>query len=356
MKRFGLILCSLGFFGISAAQERPSVNIPDILGYKTLTSDLHTHTVFSDGQVWPPIRVEEAWQEGIDIISLTDHVESTNLYRLKSIFGENIDREGGFYPDRNRSYEVAKPSAENRDILLLKGVEISRTMPPGHHNAVFINDVNKINTPHPQWKEAFTEARKQGAFIFWNHPATFPAPERTTIWWEEHTWLLENDMMHGIEVVNGRRYDPVAHQWAIDKKLAIIANTDIHGPIGMSYDIHNGERRPMTLVFAKERSMEGIKEAYFDRRTVAYYDNKLVGDPKFLDPIFFNSIQVESVRRTGQGFQVIINNPTEIPFELSKAAGNDPALEFLVQRPCRQAGRQRLISIPATLRPLIMLT
>jgi 3',5'-nucleoside bisphosphate phosphatase len=332
MKRFGLLLFILCFSGFSfvTAQEKTSINIPDVLGYKTLTSDLHTHTVFSDGHVWPTIRIEEAWQEGMDIIAITDHLESTNLFRIKSLFGDDleVDREGGFYLDRNRSHEIVTEVAENRDIFALRGTEISRTMPPGHHNAIFLTDVNKVNTPHPQWKEAFLAAKDQGAFIFWNHPASFHYPETTTLWWEEHTWLLENDMMHGIEVVNGRRYDPVAHQWAIEKNLAIIANTDIHGPIGMSYDIHKGEKRTMTLIFAKERSPDGIKEALFARRTMAYYENKLIGDRNFLDAIFFSSVTIESVQRLDNGFQVIIYNHSDIPFELSKTEGNDPDLTF----------------------------
>lgn len=348
MNRFGtvflaffLMMCSPGI-----AQDRPAINIPDVLGFKTLTGDLHTHTVFSDGHVWPTIRIEEAWREGIDIIAITDHVESTNLFRLKSVFGDDleVDREGGFSPDRNRPFEIANEVAVRRDVVALSGVEISRTMPPGHHNAIFLTDANKVNTPHPQWKEAFQAAREQGAFIFWNHPASFSYPETTTLWWEEHSWLHENDMMHGIEVVNGRNYNPVAHQWALEKNLAIIANTDIHGPVGMSYAIHEGEKRTMTIIFAKERSLDSIKEALFARRTMAFFDNKLIGHRDFLDAIFHNSISIESVRRTENGFQVIINNPTDVPFELSRAENNDAALTFFETK-LLPAGKQTTIRI-----------
>ena len=38
--------------------------VPDIPGYVTLKCDFHTHTVFSDGNVWPTIRVQEAFKEG----------------------------------------------------------------------------------------------------------------------------------------------------------------------------------------------------------------------------------------------------------------------------------------------------
>ena len=48
---------------------------PDIENYKTLLTDFHQHTVFSDGLVWPTIRVDEAVRDGLDAISLTEHLE-----------------------------------------------------------------------------------------------------------------------------------------------------------------------------------------------------------------------------------------------------------------------------------------
>ncbi len=48
---------------------------PDIEGHVTLKTDLHIHTVFSDGNVWPTIRVQEALRENLDAISLTEHLE-----------------------------------------------------------------------------------------------------------------------------------------------------------------------------------------------------------------------------------------------------------------------------------------
>ena len=33
------------------------------------------HSVFSDGLVWPTVRVDEAYRDGLDAISLTEHIE-----------------------------------------------------------------------------------------------------------------------------------------------------------------------------------------------------------------------------------------------------------------------------------------
>ena len=57
------------------AQNRREINVPDILGYKTLKCDFHVHTVFSDGDVWPTVRIQEAWMDGLDVIAITDHIE-----------------------------------------------------------------------------------------------------------------------------------------------------------------------------------------------------------------------------------------------------------------------------------------
>ena len=46
---------------------RGEVKIPNIEGYITLKGDFHTHSVFSDGSVWPNMRVSEAWWHGLDI-------------------------------------------------------------------------------------------------------------------------------------------------------------------------------------------------------------------------------------------------------------------------------------------------
>ena len=61
---------------------------------KLISADLHIHTVFSDGSVWPDIRVEEARREGLDLIALTEHLE----YQP---YAEDLP-----HPDRNRSYEI----------------------------------------------------------------------------------------------------------------------------------------------------------------------------------------------------------------------------------------------------------
>ena len=51
-------------------KHRQEITIPQILGYNVYTADLHTHTIYSDGNVTPELRVREAWQDGLDILAI----------------------------------------------------------------------------------------------------------------------------------------------------------------------------------------------------------------------------------------------------------------------------------------------
>jgi len=293
------------FFTVAFAQSqsRKIINIPNIPGFQTLKCDFHMHTVFSDGTVWPTVRVEEAWREGLDAIAITDHIE----YRPHS---------KDVVADHNRSYEIAEPLAQQMGILLVHAAEITRSMPPGHLNTLFITNANLLE--RDDVLDALREARDQGAFIFWNHPGWKAQQPDTTVWWDEHTQLLKNDLLHGIEVYNSNEYCPEALDWANEKNLTMFCNTDVHGPIGMSYDVTNGHR-PLTLVFVKSRTFGGIKEALFSHRTLVYFDNTLMGKPDFLEPLFFASLNFKKDPlkvSNGVSKKVDITNNSDVDYEL----------------------------------------
>jgi hypothetical protein len=273
-----LLFFSTIIFGQTSA--RTDVNFPDILGYETLVCDFHIHTVFSDGNVWPTIRADEAWREGLDVIAITDHIE---YQPHKEDIPSNF----------NRASEIAGKRGKQLDILVIPGSEITRDMPPGHINAIFIKDATKLNKK--TWRQGIDAAAAQEAFIFWNHPGwRGQQDDGIAKWYEEHTEILESGKLHGIEVVNEKEYYPEAHQWCLDKDLTMLSNSDIHNPIQMDYDFPAGEHRPITLVFAKERSIEAIKEALFARRTVVYSNNFLYGKKEYLEPLFYNSIFIKN--------------------------------------------------------------
>ncbi len=78
---------------------RMEMNIPGFDNYQTLKCDFHNHTIFSDGDVWPVTRVQEAWTEGLDAIAITDHIEYRP--RKEIIIG-----------DLNESYKIAKQEGD----------------------------------------------------------------------------------------------------------------------------------------------------------------------------------------------------------------------------------------------------
>jgi len=301
-------------FALNAGQAQVNrVAIPDINGYKTLQCDFHMHSVFSDGLVWPTVRVDEAYREGLDAISITDHLE----YRPHS---------KDIVASHNRSYEIAKPSADSRNLILIQGSEITRSMPPGHFNAIFITDADAL--AKDDWRESIAEAKKQNAFIFWNHPAWDAQQPDTTLWWPEHTEIYNKGWMNGIEVINENTYSEEAFQWALDKKLTLIASSDIHQPIESFYDFANGEHRPITLIFAKERTAESIREALDNRRTAVYYKDLLIGEEQYLRSIFEASIEIKEIKRETDRVTVYIRNNSGLTFQLKKTAHDTNVVYF----------------------------
>ena len=70
-----VLLAELLSTAAATAQVRHEIQFPDLPGYRTLKCDLHMHSVFSDGLVWPTVRVDEGWRLGLDAIALSDHLE-----------------------------------------------------------------------------------------------------------------------------------------------------------------------------------------------------------------------------------------------------------------------------------------
>ncbi len=276
-------------------KQRKIINIPDLEGYTTLKCDFHMHTIFSDGSVWPTVRVYEAYYEGLDAISITDHIENNP----SKPFVEGDD---------NSSYEIAKDAAEDYNILLVRGGEITREMPPGHLNAIFLDDVNKLDIKDPV--DAIMEAHNQGAFITWNHPGWKAQQPDTCLIFEIHKDLIKNGVIQGIEVFNEKEWYPISLAWANQYDLAVTGYADIHGVTSHYYPL-NIYHRPMTLVFAKERSYEGLKNAMFEKRTIAWFSKYLAGKEDLMKELFNNSVEVVNIKEKdskGRKMTEIVNH------------------------------------------------
>lgn len=255
-------------------EVRREIRFPDLPGYKTLACDLHMHTVFSDGNVWPTVRVNEAWRLGLNAIAISDHIE----YQPHK---DDLPTKHG------RSFELAETAAKAHNMLVINGAEITRDTPPGHFNALFLNDVKPLDAP--AFLDVIKEANQQGAFVFWNHHGW--KGEEKGQWLDVHQTMYDNKWFQGMEIANGDTYYPSAHKWCLEKKLTMLGNSDIHDP-DLRKESVSQDHRTMTLVFVKEPTLAGIKEALLAGRTIVWFQDQLLGREELLRPFFNACVQV----------------------------------------------------------------
>ncbi len=158
--------------------DRPEIAPPAEPGW--VRADLHSHTVFSDGDSWPVETMAAAWTAGLDVIGITDHNSAISA----------ADAAGNL---------TGGP-------LLIPGVET--TTYGGHWNAWAAP-----GTPGHRWYDfreptgpateaAMAAAVADGAFVSINHPRPLsPA------------WLYpEVTSFHAVEVWNGDwdKLNPIA--------------------------------------------------------------------------------------------------------------------------------------------------
>ena len=342
------------------------IQFPDTANYQTLVVDLHTHSVFSDGHVWPTIRVSEALRDGLDGLAITEHLEfQPHLSDIP-------------HPDRNRAYEEALRAAEGHPLTVIPGVEITRVGPPGHMNAVFITDANPLVKrrseadplpttqfetreeaeefsardsspfsgahavevdgktmwrPYPDAgtyeaimnyalassfdpREILQAANDQGAFVFWNHPSFETVKAGLN---DFHKAATRDGLLHGIEIANGDRYYENAHRLALKHNLALIGVSDVHELIEWDYRPeaeHNPGHRPVTLLLAEGASLDAMRDALFARRSIVWWKDTLIGREAHLAELLAASLSIESVGEETWDMLVKIRNTSDAPFQL----------------------------------------
>ena len=255
-------------------------------GGVVLAADLHTHSVFSDGAVWPSIRVEEAQRDGLELLAVTEHLE------------HQPHKADIPHPDRNRSYEVARESLERSEddsLMLINGAEVTRNQPHGHINAVFLSDANALLVKDP--REAIEAANAQNAFVFVNHPNWIPhAPDAIARLTAYQLELIGDGLIHGIEVVNGTLDGHSEHalQLALEHGLTVMGTSDIHGLVDWTHKAGHGGHRPMTLILAEARTQEAMKAALFAGDTVAWSYDDLLGRPENVEKLVRACLSLET--------------------------------------------------------------
>ena len=283
-----LIIASLN----SYSQKR-KVFFKSPAGVYFISSDLHIHSVFSDGAVWPTVRVDEAIRDSLDLISLTEHLEYQS--HISDIPHTN----------RNRSFQIAGGYVQKRPLAVVHGTEITKPMPPGHFNAIFVNDANKFfdkNKEPLNFIKGIKEANNQGAFVFWNHPM-----------WEAnrsdgiakldpiHKEVINKKLLHGIEVVNFDTFSEEAMQIALDYELTMMGTSDVHILIEWDFNIEKESfHRPITFIMSKNRTIKSIRDALFNGDTFIWYRDLIIGKSNNLKQVIENNLEVIS---KGYGFK-----------------------------------------------------
>lgn len=318
---------------------RREVVLPQVNGYNVYKADLHTHTVFSDGQVMPALRVQEAWFDGLDIMAVTEHVEHRPM---ESIFvdylGKYVDEkyegainnrigtngvtEEGVMVDLNYCVRLSQKEAEKYGILIIPGTEITRNgTTVGHFNALFTTDNNLIYDPDPV--QAIRNAKAQGALVQHNHPGwrkenlNFTETEKT---------VYKEGLVDGAEVMNSGEFYPGIIDRVRKYDQYIAANSDVHSTTAIGYSLY-GSLRPMTLVFAKEKTLEAVRKALEAGRTLALGFNTLCGAEKLLEDFFDASVKVSVIRETDKAIELAVTNTTSIPYTIRKGEANQQKLD-----------------------------
>ena len=313
---------------------RKEIILPEVNGYKVFKADLHTHTIFSDGQVTPNFRVGEAWQDGLDIMAVTEHleyrpredwfVEYTQKYnggKYTKAVNHKLPpepvKDPGIMVDLNYSYRMAKKEGDKCGLLIIPGVEITRDgTKVGHFNALFTKDNNVIFDPDPV--QAARNAKAQGALVMHNHPGWRKTDLVPT---ETEAALYAEGLVDGIEVINGDEFYPAIIDRAHQYNYFVSANSDVHSSTAQDYRLL-GYDRPMTLILAKDRTLEAVREALEAGRTLAYGFSTVCGDEQLLKDFFAAGVKASVICTSSNTVYLAVTNMTSITYLVTRPGEN----------------------------------
>jgi hypothetical protein len=105
--------------------------------------------------------------------------------------------------------------------------------------------------------------------------------------------------------------------------LTVLGNTDVHNLIEHDYNLGDFIHRSMTLVFAKERTAESVREALEAGRTVAWSSKYIAGKEEHVKNLFYACVEKGPLFYTkGDTDYYEIKNNSDLYFELKLKSGN----------------------------------
>jgi histidinol phosphatase-like PHP family hydrolase len=271
---------------------------------KILKCDFHMHTTFSDGTVTPKERIDEAVNEGLDAIAITDHL-------WKSPITDSI------HFKENAAWIIGEPYANQKNIILIHGTELTEMMPPGHFNAIFIKDASSL--VKSTFTEALEEVKKQGGISIWNHPGwKFQQPDGNVRVYNIHKEIMQKKLIQGIEFANAYECYPQVLSIANEYGLFVSGNSDLHFPASKNFI---GSHRPITLVMARARTSEAIKEALLNGYTLVYFNDIFAAKEDIARKFFSHFVSFNVKSKKNDLNDIYIFNSSDYSFHLVKTEG-----------------------------------
>ena len=112
-----------------------------------------------------------------------------------------------------------------------------------------------------------------------------------------------------------------------NNKLTILGTSDIHGLINWEWNLENGGHRPLTFILSKNNSLESVKKALFERKTLVWFNNLIIGEKQNLIPIVLKNLELTYLGYGKKGpyyvdkdvslvLRVELKNYSALPFKL----------------------------------------
>ena len=98
-----------------------------------------------------------------------------------------------------------------------------------------------------------------------------------------------------------------------------MGTSDVHGLVDWQFGIQEGGHRPVTIVLADEKSEASIKEALFAGRTIAFFEDLLIGKEENVVPLIEASLEITKAEYQPKAniVSVSITNQTGAAFILA---------------------------------------
>ncbi|MDO9575320.1 MAG: hypothetical protein Q7J55_02190 [bacterium] len=249
-------------------------------GYYQLKCNFHTHFIEAFGE-YPEIMVNAYHRAGYDCIALTEHydlVEDLNFAkraqeyaqkRYSSDFlvipGLEIGLKDSAYPGAMRDLLALFVDSHISRNLMSEGMDLDTSL------NIVLNEIHQKNG-------IAIIAHDHRTLSHWDG-------ESTPDWIWDHR---EDKEIDGWEIGNGSGYYEklsdgsncmLSHpEESVNERYCVTANSDAHNKDDM-----RAKNICYTYVFAYERTIEGVKDALLNRRTIAYCNGAAYGLSKWLN-------------------------------------------------------------------------